>query len=359
MYEYSARRRSRRGFASDRIGLFFAIILALGSVSVAGYQFAQFWEGTKPQEIHMQAYLPENGGWIGNDLQVDSGRPVRLSIDGVQGAHAFAIAHTDVRSPSILPGQTTTIEFTAPEPGRYVLYCTVWCSPDHWRMRTVLDVVDPDEPDAPLHYVQDPQRYSLPLESLELDAPHPAEAWPEAPPSAAQGAALWPAVAPDATPGKILDALNWPLATPAQIFEQMASGELPEMAAASKLTAEEQWSLIAFLWQSGTTPDDLALGSNLYTQNCAACHGTTGQGDGFSSSASPGTEPNFRDASMMAGASPALYYAKIARGGMGTGMPNWGTILTEDELWAVTDYLYSFMFDYGDLYGNGKAETSP
>ena len=33
------------------------------------------------------------------------------------------------------------------------------------------------------------------------------------------------------------------------------------------------------------------------------------------------------------------------KGGMGTGMPNWGTIFREDEMWALVDTLYTFLFD--------------
>jgi mono/diheme cytochrome c family protein len=45
------------------------------------------------------------------------------------------------------------------------------------------------------------------------------------------------------------------------------------------------------------------------------------------------------------GASPALLHGKIVRGGMGTGMPAWGMILTDDEVWAVVRLLYGFSFD--------------
>lgn len=36
-----------------------------------------------------------------------------------------------------------------------------------------------------------------------------------------------------------------------------------------------------------------------------------------------------------------VLYAKIRRGGMGTDMPNFGTLLTPDETWALVDYLWS------------------
>jgi mono/diheme cytochrome c family protein len=46
----------------------------------------------------------------------------------------------------------------------------------------------------------------------------------------------------------------------------------------------------------------------------------------------------------MLGASSALLQGKILRGGMGSGMPYWGPILTEAQMWALTDYLWTFQF---------------
>ena len=41
---------------------------------------------------------------------------------------------------------------------------------------------------------------------------------------------------------------------------------------------------------------------------------------------------------------PALLPGKITRGGMGTGMPYWGPIFTDDQIWALVDYLWTFQF---------------
>jgi mono/diheme cytochrome c family protein len=46
----------------------------------------------------------------------------------------------------------------------------------------------------------------------------------------------------------------------------------------------------------------------------------------------------------MLGANSAILQGKLLRGGMGTGMPNWGTIFTEEEIWALVDYLWTFQF---------------
>ena len=44
----------------------------------------------------------------------------------------------------------------------------------------------------------------------------------------------------------------------------------------------------------------------------------------------------------MVGGSSERYYAKTRRGGMGTGMPYWGPIFTEDETWSLVEFLWTF-----------------
>jgi mono/diheme cytochrome c family protein len=58
------------------------------------------------------------------------------------------------------------------------------------------------------------------------------------------------------------------------------------------------------------------------------------------------TPASFTDTKRMLGASPALLEGKILRGGMGTGMPLWGSIFTEAQIHDLIAYLYSFQFDY-------------
>jgi len=58
------------------------------------------------------------------------------------------------------------------------------------------------------------------------------------------------------------------------------------------------------------------------------------------------TPADFTDATRMLGASPALLQGKILRGGMGTGMPMWGSIFTETQTWDLAAYLYSLQFEY-------------
>jgi len=98
----------------------------------------------------------------------------------------------------------------------------------------------------------------------------------------------------------------------------------------------------------------------LYSQNCTACHGESGGGDGVFSGEQfqvqnetnemPSghevvTPTDFTDTILMLSASPAHLQGKLIRGGMGTGMPMWGVIFTGDQTWALVSYLYTFQFE--------------
>jgi mono/diheme cytochrome c family protein len=336
--------------AENKVAHAAAIGVALAALLGALYLFALEWRrilDMGPVDLYLTGAPPEQGGWQGEDLRVASGRMVNLHVESLAGTHSFALAHTDVRSSRALaPGDHETVTFVAPEPGRYVLYCTTWCSPNHWRMRTVLEVSDPDDAEAPVTYPQTSQRYDFSVADLGLDEPHPAASWPASPPSAAEGVALWQAAAPDESPSSLLSSLGWPVITPEAVYARLSGGQLPGLESAQGLSEEQRWALVAHMWRQSTTPEALASGAEMFEQNCVDCHGFSGQGDGIASVFSEGVEPDLSDAKTAAGASPALYYSKMARGGMGTGMPNWGVVMSEDQLWALTDYLYSFLFDY-------------
>jgi len=61
-------------------------------------------------------------------------------------------------------------------------------------------------------------------------------------------------------------------------------------------------------------------------------------------SVKPSGPADFRRARSMLGGTSELYYAKVRRGGMGTGMPSWGPIFTPEETWALVEHLWWFAF---------------
>jgi mono/diheme cytochrome c family protein len=120
------------------------------------------------------------------------------------------------------------------------------------------------------------------------------------------------------------------------------------------LSENETWDAVAYLWLQDTEPTELQTAASLYAKNCAACHGESGDGDGPGAAALAGqmgqnemaqSPTAFADPQVMLGGSSDIYYAKIRRGGMGTGMPSFGSIFTPEKTWALVDYLWTFVFE--------------
>ncbi len=79
----------------------------------------------------------------------------------------------------------------------------------------------------------------------------------------------------------------------------------------------------------------LAAGERAYAENCVACHGPQGRGDGPAATALLPPPPNFERYS------PSVRYAfKIITEGYGTTMPPWGH-LPEDTRWGLALYIHS------------------
>lgn len=297
----------------------------------------------------LHARMPEQGGWSPSVLTATVGKPLRLHLTSDDVTHSFAVGQTDWPAVDINPGEETEVTLTFDHPGKYVFYCTRWCGPNHWRMRGTIEVAGAaNAPTEPAVAESAPLYASL---NLDIDAPHPASATPQAKPSAAAGKALLAQVAAFyREPGYLRSH------SPAEVWQALRSEP-----SSSKLSDQQVWNLVAALWRAGASPESLAQGKALYAQNCAACHGVNGAGDGVfaNQTASQGDLPgtaemghhlkapaNFTNSSTTLGASPALLQGKIVRGGMGSGMPYWGPIFSQDQIWAIVDYLYAFQFDY-------------
>jgi mono/diheme cytochrome c family protein len=267
---------------------------------------------------------------------VNVGEPVRLRISSPDVVHSFEVPALGIHVDEILPGHVEEVEFLANEPGRYPFACTRWCSVDHWRMRGVIEVIDPSQPNAT------PPTFAPPLYQqlgIEIDAMHPAPSIPPGRPSAERGANLNLKINADfrtRSPGEVWTKLR---ADPAYVeFDDM-----------------QLWDGIAFAYVRAVGSESFARGAQRFTRDCAACHGERGDGTGFAGENLPGLTAmhpemssgpaNFADAAQMLGASDALLQGKILRGGMGTGMPEWGSLYSEQELWDMVAFLRSFTFE--------------
>lgn len=291
----------------------------------------------------IHARMAENGGWNPDVIQAEVGKPLHLKITSDDVVHGFAVGQMEMQSVDILPGKVTDITLNFDKPGIYTFFCTRWCGLNHWRMRGTIEVSgspsDPEPVSVPLYVTLD----------LDLDAPHEAPLLPATQPSAINGQPL------TATNSITLSREDYLTHSPYDVFDELKN---------TSLTEKQRWNVVAYLWQSNTTSESLANGKQLYAQNCAACHGENGAGDGvFADDLAIAGESSmqtmegamdmvmqspvdFTDPRRMLGASPALLQGKILRGGMGTGMPMWGSIFTEEQIWDLIAYIYSFQFEY-------------
>lgn len=317
--------------------IFVAVLLLGGSLAIGISRWS-----AQADVLTLHARMPEEGGWMPADLTVEAGQALNLRLTSDDVMHGFAIGQSDQPAVDIKPGEMTELTLTFDQPGTYTFYCTRWCGVNHWRMRGTITVTgeNVEQPVTPPLYVQ---------LGLNIDAEHEAKDIPFSKPSVQKGADLALDITVYQQPG------YYRSHTPEEIWREMRGDEM-----LTPHTDQQLWDAVAFIWQSNTTPEELAEAQQLYAANCAACHGETGAGDGvFSDEQVPVTgeahaspaghesvqATDFTDPLHILSTSPAALQGKLIRGGMGTGMPMWGTIFTERETWLLVSYLYNFQFE--------------
>jgi cytochrome c oxidase subunit 2 len=317
--------------------MFLALIFAVLIPVAASWPSAGSATGT-PVDLH--ARMAEDGGWTPGTITAVAGQPLHLRITSDDVLHGFAVGQSDQPAVDVRPGEVTELTLMFDTPGTYTFYCTVWCGPNHWRMRGVIEVSGPATRTVT---VLPPLYVRL---GIDLDAPHLADVIPEQKPSAVRGAALEVSI-----PAQYLTRDYYLAHSPAALWHALRAE-----AVTKNLTDQNIWDLVAVVWQSNTTPEILKEGHDLYMKFAAAAHGADGRGDGLLGTPSPQPDSvsghavqspaDFTNPRRMLGASPALLQGKMIRGGMGTGMPSWGSIFTDEQTWALVEYLWTFQFDY-------------
>ena len=266
----------RRGLQQlRRLPLF--LLLFIPAVLIGLQQPPPMARGVRVVDI--TAAVPQAGGFQPDSVTVYAGQRVQLRFRAADTTHGVAIGPgLGIDLGDLAPGEVKVVDVTFPEAGTYTFYCNKWCSPNHWRMRGVIAVEDPHGSVPGVQH--DPVIDSLAAEGIDIDA-------------------------------YLMDGGG----------TAQASRAHGSMAAVEALAAP------------------LEPAATLYAKNCAACHGEKGDGKGFDAASAPVVPPSFADAERMATRRSDVLYAKIRRGGMGTGMPNFGTLFTPEETWGLVDYL--------------------
>lgn len=327
---------------SEIFALLIVLVVLLGlPAGLFGYQVWRLQPAaTGVRIVEIVARVPEQGGFSPDRLRLQAGETVRLRISSPDVVHGLTIPGLGVNVDEIYPGKVVEVDVTPDRPGRYAFACTRWCGVDHWRMRGVIEVTGtagaalPTEP-PPLF-----QQLGIDLDAV----PPAAHITPASQPSASKGAGLNVAL-----PAEVSDPAQRLILSPVDAFQRLRDDPVN-----AGLSDDDVWNLVAWARLKDAKPEALARAETLYARDCAACHGPDGKGGGPAGKDLPGMQKvdpampkgpaNFTDAGTLLAANDVLLQGKILRGGMGTGMPEFGSLYTDEEMWALVAYLRSFLF---------------
>lgn len=124
--------------------------------------------------------------------------------------------------------------------------------------------------------------------------------------------------------------------SPAYFYTAVTEGRGQMPSFKDTLTSDERWDVVFYVWRFSTSAETLALGNSLFETNCTACHGADGVGKVLGAA-------DFTDLRVVDSRAPRDFYLTVTQG-KGS-MPAWQGRLSQDERWAVIDYLRTFSYD--------------
>ena len=199
---------------------------------------------------------------------------------------------------------------------------------------------------------------SNPLTETALPS-FPVQSYPARPPSAELGMPLYQThcaschgedgngVVPGARNFNDLDYMRGE--TPAFFYNTITEGRGEMQGFLDTLTSDELWDVVFYVWRFSTDAENLALGQHIFDDNCQICHGEDGSGEVLGAS-------DFSDLRVVDDQAPRDFYL-VTTQGQGS-MPAWQGRLSQDERWAVIDYVRTFSYD-PELPGDVAAQPVP
>jgi predicted ferric reductase/mono/diheme cytochrome c family protein len=131
---------------------------------------------------------------------------------------------------------------------------------------------------------------------------------------------------------------------PAEFFEAIRNGVGGTAMPAwdDTLSETEIWDVLYYEWTFATSPEEIAQGKELFATNCTTCHGAAGDGSGLEGAA------NFTDQAFMSNKEPLRFFESIRDGIEGSAMPAWGDKFSDDEIWSVVNFVWTFAYEDGE-----------
>lgn len=123
-------------------------------------------------------------------------------------------------------------------------------------------------------------------------------------------------------------------ATPADWYLVLTQGSVSRgMPAYADWNVADRWDVLAYTYSLSTSVEQIQAGAALFAETCAECHGAAGDQN---------PSADFTDPAFLAQRSGTSMYRQVSEGG--ATMPEFGSLLTEGEIYSLTDYIRSLSF---------------
>lgn len=131
---------------------------------------------------------------------------------------------------------------------------------------------------------------------------------------------------------------------PQDWYEIVTNGNLERfMPPFSSLSDTQRWDVIAYVYSLSMSPEEIDLGKDVFINNCAGCHGESGDGKGPQTASLSITLPDFTNQAYQA-RSTTDHFFKVISEGSGEVMHAFSEQLSEQERWAVSSYIRNLGF---------------
>jgi len=139
-------------------------------------------------------------------------------------------------------------------------------------------------------------------------------------------------------------------AMPSVMFRQISDGEaavgMPPFGEASSNPIDEagRWNLVAAVYSLATPLEDITTGRTIYENQCVACHGSSGAGDGPDAATTEPVAGRLNDTAFWFNRSNETVYNELLSGAIATHSFQ----LENSELRQVIDFARTFSYVYAD-----------
>lgn len=122
-----------------------------------------------------------------------------------------------------------------------------------------------------------------------------------------------------------------------------------------RVPAEQLAEARALISPLRDSPETIERGKAIYTGKgtCANCHGANGRGDGVAAVGLDPSPRNFHHHGFWRHRTEGEIFWVIKNGSPGTSMIPFGGVLSDEEIWAVIEYLRTFAEEQGPHGGMG------